>query len=173
MENTFLTETIPGDFGKMAGIEIHDFDPLLEKETKVSGVFGTGTAKLWCDIISPVTAKEAGRYIEDFYMDKPCMTVNAYGNGRVYYLGCDLDEKAMENLMKYLCSQSDIPVGSYAIEGVECVPATDGANEALFLMNHNAHSVIVPVEKEYTEMITGEKVKGTVSLGAYDVAVLK
>ena len=40
-------------------------------------------------------------------------------------------------------------------------------------MNHNAHSVIVPVEKEYTEMITGEKVKGTVSLGAYDVAVLK
>ncbi len=173
MENTFLTETIPGDFAKMAGIEIHDFDPLLEKETKVSGVFGTGTARLWCDIISPVTARTVGRYIEDFYADVPCMTVNAYGDGRVYYLGCDLDEKAMENLMKYLCGQSEISTGTYSIDGVECIPATDGKKDALFLLNHNVYSVIVPVEKRYMEMISGDTVEGTVSLEAYGVAVLQ
>ncbi len=173
MENTFLTETIPGDFGKLAGIEVHDFDPLLEKETKVSGVFGTGTAKLWCDIITPVTAKAVGNYIEDFYAGTPCMTVNSYGDGQVYYLGCDLDEKAMEQLMKYLCSKSDISTGLYSIEGVECVHATDGSNDALFIMNHNGHCVTVPVDGTYTEMLSGDVVEHTVFLEAYEVAVLK
>ncbi|MCI8524069.1 MAG: hypothetical protein HFI62_12820, partial [Lachnospiraceae bacterium] len=140
---------------------------------KVSGVFGTGTAKLWCDIITPVTAKALGNYIGDFYAGTPCMTVNAYGDGQVYYLGCDLDEKAMEQLMKYLCSKAEITTGLYAIEGVECVQATDGTNDALFIMNHNDYSVTVPVEGEYTEMISGEVVEHTVSLAAYEVAVLK
>lgn len=173
MENTFLTETIPGDFANLTGIEIHDFDPLLEKETKVSGVFGMGTAKLWCDIITPVTAKALGNYIGDFYAGTPCMTVNAYGDGQVYYLGCDLDEKAMEQLMKYLCSKAEISTGLYAMEGVECVQATDGTNDALFIMNHNDYSVTVPVEGDYTEMISGDAVENTVFLAAYEVAVLK
>ena len=101
------------------------------------------------------------------------MTVNAYGGGQVYYLGCDLDEKAMEQLMKYLCKKSDISTGLYSIEGVECVQATDGTNDALFIMNHNAHCVTVPVEGTYTEMLSGDTVENTVYLAAYEVAVLK
>ena len=71
-----------------------------------------------------------------------------------------------------MCS-SDLTTGLYAIEGVECVQATDGTNDALFIMNHNDYSVTVPVEGEYTEMISGEVVEHTVSLAAYEVAVLK
>lgn len=172
MENTFLTETLPGDFAEMAGIEIHDFDPLLEKETKVSGVFGAGKARLWCDIITPVKAKVAGCYIEDFYSGTPCMTQNEYGKGNVYYLGCDLDERAMERLVKFLLSQAKIPVDMYEIDGVEVVTATDGSKEALFIMNHNGYPVTVPVEGEYKEMISGEKIEKIVFLKPYDVAIL-
>lgn len=57
---------------------------------------------MWCDIVKPVTAKILGRYTSDFYAGEACMTVNQTGKGEVYYLGCDLDEKAMKMLAVYL-----------------------------------------------------------------------
>lgn len=173
MDNTMLMETVPGSFAEMAGIEVHDYDPLLEKQTGVSGVFGKGTADLWCDIITPVSAKTLGVYTSDFYAGVPCFTVNTFGDGSVYYLGCDLDEAAMDNLMRYLCEQVQIPADAYSIDGVEIVPATDGKNDALFIMNHNDYPVLVPLKKKYTEMLSGCEVEQAVELKPYDVAVLK
>lgn len=173
MENTMLTETVPGSFAEMAGIEIHDYDPLLEKQAAVSGVFGAGTANLWCDIITPGTAEILGVYTGDFYAGTPCFTVNAYGEGSVYYLGCDLDEAAMERLARYFCGETGIPAEAYAIDGVEIVPATDGKQEALFILNHNAYPVLVPLKKAYTEMISSREVKRAAELKAYDVMILK
>lgn len=173
MENAMLTESVPGSFAEIAGIEIHDYDPLLEKQTTVSGVFGAGTADLWCDIITPGTAETLGVYTSDFYAGTPCFTVNAYGKGSVYYLGCDLDETAMERLARYLCGKTGLPVEAYAIDGVEIVPATDGKQEALFILNHNAYPVFVPLKKTYTEMISGCEVSRAAELKAYDVVILK
>lgn len=173
MENAMLTETVPGSFAKLAGVEVHDYDPLLEKQTGVSGVFGEGTANLWCDVITPVTAKPLGMYISDFYAGVPCMTVNSYGKGKVYYLGCDLDEIAMEKLGSYLCDQAGIAAELYTIKGVETVPATDGVNDALFLMNHNAYPVMVPLKAAYTDMLHDKETEGVIQLAPYDVAVLK
>ncbi len=173
MDNAMLMDTVPGYFAELAGVEVHDYDPLLEKQTRVSGVFGEGTANLWCDVITPATAKTLGVYTGDFYAGTPCMTVNGYGKGRVYYLGCDLDEAAMENMAKYLCIQADIPVELYSIGGVEVVPATDGSNDALFLLNHNPYPVVVPLKRTYTDMLHDRETDGVMELVPYDVAILK
>ena len=173
MDNAMLMDTVPGYFAELAGVEVHDYDPLLEKQTRVSGVFGEGTANLWCDVITPATAKTLGVYTGDFYAGTPCMTVNGYGKGRVYYLGCDLDEAAMENMAKYLCIQADIPVELYSIGGVEVVPATDGSNDALFLLNHNPYPVVVPLKRTYTDMLHDRETDGVMELAPYDVAILK
>lgn len=173
MDNAMLMDTVPGYFAELAGVEVHDYDPLLEKQTRVSGVFGEGTANLWCDVITPATAKTLGVYTGDFYAGTPCMTVNGYGKGRVYYLGCDLDEAAMENMAKYLCIQADIPVELYSIGGVEVVPATDGSNDALFLLNHNPYPVVVPLKRTYTDMLHDRETDGVMELEPYDVAILK
>lgn len=173
MDNAMLMDTVPGYFAELAGVEVHDYDPLLEKQTRVSGVFGEGTANLWCDVITPATAKTLGVYTGDFYAGTPCMTVNGYGKGRVYYLGCDLDEAAMENMAKYLCIQADIPVELYSIGGVEVVPATDGSNDALFLLNHNSYPVVVPLKRTYTDMLHDRETDEVMELAPYDVAILK
>lgn len=173
MDNAMLMDTVPGYFAELAGVEVHDYDPLLEKQTRVSGVFGEGTANLWCDVITPATAKTLGVYTGDFYAGTPCMTVNGYGKGRVYYLGCDLDEAAMENMAKYLCIQADIPVELYSIGGVEVVPATDGSNDALFLLNHNPYPVVVPLKRTYTDMLHDRETDEVMELAPYDVAILK
>jgi beta-galactosidase len=171
--NNMLTKTVPGVFSDMAGVEVHDYDPQFEKSTQVSGVFGKGTANLWCDIVIPNTAKSLGVYIDDFYSGQSCFSVNQVDMGEVYYLGCDLDEVAMNKLMKYLGEKSGLPISLYSIDGVETVEATDDNNSALFLMNHNSYQTVIGLPHSYRELITGEDVEGTITLEPYDVAILK
>ena len=173
MYNNMLTETVPGAFADLAGVEVEDYDPLLEKTTATTGVFGNGMAHMWCDIVKPVTAKILGRYTSDFYAGEACMTVNQTGKGEVYYLGCDLDEKAMKMLAVYLGRKAGIDMDLYKVDGVEVVDATDGTNDALFILNYNDHSVIVSMEQSYENMITHETVENVVELKPYDVAILK
>ena len=173
MNNNMLMETVPGIFSELAGIEIHDYDPQFQKQTRVSGTFGEGTASLWCDVITLSTAKSLGVYVDGYYANQPCFTVNNYGSGQVYYLGCDLDETAMDKLAKYMCDKADIPVDIYNIPGVEVVEATDDKENALFVMNHNNYPVVVPLNEKYTEMITGQEINDIVLLEPYEVAILK
>lgn len=170
--NNMLMETVPGVFAEMAGIEVEEYDPQYQKETGVSGVFGEGAAKIWCDVIKPTTAETMGVYTKDYYAGQPCMTVNEYGKGKVYYLGCDLDEAAMDKLMKYLAHKAVIPVGLYSIKGLEIVESTDGRKNALFILNHNACPVVVPLEEGYTEMLEGRSIRDTIIIEPYGVAVL-
>lgn len=173
MHNNMLTETMPGFLSEMAGVEIEEYDPLLEKITAVSGVFGNSTAKIWCDIIKPVNAKVLGVYTGDYYAGKPCFTVNQFGSGKTYYLGCDLEENEMKNLALYLGRELDMNVLPYEMEGIEAVTAGDGEKEALFLLNHSDQQAVVPVKGTYTEMISGEKGDSAVTLEAFGVAVLQ
>ncbi len=170
--DAMLPETIPGVFANMAGVTVLDFDPLMSKKTKVSGVFGEGTANLWCDIITPDSSEVLGIYTSDFYAGEACFTANDYGEGKVYYLGCDLDEKAMLNLAKYIGSQAGIPMQLYEIDGLESVECSDGTNYAHFLLNHNSYSVIVPLKSRYMEMISGKIVDNYVKIEPYGVAIL-
>lgn len=171
--NNMTTETFPGVFQEITGVEINEFDPLYQKETTVSGVFGAGIAKLWCDIPETKGSDGLGVYTKDYYAGKSCLTVNKSGAGKAYYLACDLDENAMKNLAEYLCRQTGIEVPKYMIDGVERVEAQDGSRRACFLMNHNSYPVMVPIEKDCINRLTGKEVKDAVYLDAYDVAVLE
>ena len=61
LDNTMLPQTVPGVFADLAGVTAPDYDPQLEKNTPVSGVFGEGRAELWCDILQPETADILGK----------------------------------------------------------------------------------------------------------------
>jgi beta-galactosidase len=170
--NNMLMDTVPGTLKELAGVEVYDYDPQFEKQTKVSAVFGEGTANLWCDIVTPITANSLGMYIGDFYAGQSCFTVNQFGRGEAYYLGCDLEEAAMDKLVRYLGRKADIALNLYGIAGVETVEATDGTKNALFLLNHNAYPVIAALDRNYTEMISGQPVKETITIQPYGVAIL-
>lgn len=172
MNNNMRMETVPGAFRKLAGIEVCDYDPQFEKQTKVSAIFGESMARLWCDIITPVTAESLGVYVDDYYAGQSCFTVNHIGNGEVYYLGCDIEEAAMLRLTQYLGKRAGLALNLYSLKGVEAVEATDGIKIAYFLINHNAYPAVVPLDKEYKEMITGQMVREKIYLEPYGVAVL-
>jgi len=56
---------------------------------------------------------------------------------------------------------------------METVQSTDGKENALFVMNHNDYPLVVPLDKEFTEMITGIKIEEAITIEPYGVVILK
>ena len=173
LNNNMLTQTVPGVFAELAGVEVHDYDAQYRHQTQVSGVFGHGTASLWCDVIEPTDATALGVYTQNYFAGKPCFTVNRKDAGSVYYLGCDLDEAAMLNLARYLGGQAGLDLPLYAIDGVETVHATDGNQQATFVLNHNDTPVTLPINGDYTDRLSEKRVTCALSLEPYGVAILE
>lgn len=125
---------LPGVFKDMAGIEAVEFDA-LRKPVEICGSVN-GTANIWCDIIEPDTAKTLCVYNGEYYKGKAAVTVNTYGRGRVYYVGCDLDENAVKELVKIISDSA----------GVETVDTPDGIEVMRrdgykIILNHNEFEV--------------------------------
>jgi len=170
--NNMLKETVPGIFSQLAGVQAAEYDPQFQKQTASSGVFGKGLSKLWCDVLEPVTAEPLGVYTEEYYSGKPCLTVNRFGKGSTYYLGCDLDDSAMLKLIRYLCEKLALNANDCGIDGVEQVETTDGEHDVLFLMNHNPYPVIVPLRHGYKNLLTQEQEQDTAAIEPFGVAIL-
>lgn len=171
--NAMLPQAAPGVFTEMTGIIINDYDPLMNKQTNVSGVFGDSVANIWSDIIDMTSAHALGVYTSDFYSGKPCLTENMYGDGKVFYMGCDLDKDAMLKLMIYFDRQLDLHGLPYEIKGVESVETSDGKSQIRFILNHNEYPVIVPVERRMNDMLTKMPVDRSVYLEPWGISVLK
>lgn len=91
------------------------------------------------------------------------MTVNTYGKGRVYYIGCDLEQQAVKELVRYISQQAGITVTQLP-EGIELVKREN----CRILMNHNDTEVSADITGR--NLLTGEDFDG--KLAAYDAVFL-
>ena len=96
----------PGLLTKLAGIEVEEFDTVT-RPVSVEGDI-SGTAKLWCDVVDEKNAEVLGRYAGEHYAGKAAITGCAYGNGYVYYVGCDLDDEAMKALVHLISKRHGV-----------------------------------------------------------------
>ena len=134
---------LPGVFKELAGIEAVEFDA-PRRTVKIGGQV-TSEANIWCDIIEPETAKTIATYDSEYYKGKAAVTVNSYGRGRVYYIGCDLDNEAMKQIVKIISDGAGIETTDLP-ENVELVKRGD----IKILLNHN--------ETEVQTNITGKSI---------------
>lgn len=155
---------VPGLFAGLAGIEAVEFDA-PRKPVRVSLSDGiSGEANIWCDIIEPETAEVIGRYDSEYYKGRAAVTVNNFGKGKVYYIGCDLDESAMSALVRLISANAGIRI-TETPAGVEIVRRKD----CTFVINHNEYEENIPIEG--ISLISGDKFSGT--LKAYGAEVIK
>lgn len=160
-DNTLYTDTLPCALRELAGIEVEEFD-VLRKKAHVSGVI-TSECTVWCEVIEPVTAKVLCTYSDRFYQGRAAVTVNTYGKGRVYYIGCDLEQQAVKELVRYISQQAGITVTQLP-EGIELVQREN----CRILMNHNDTEVSADITGR--NLLTGEAFDG--KLAAYDAVFL-
>lgn len=137
--NNLFTTTLPCAFAELAGIEVEEFTA-LRKTAHVEGVVNS-KVQIWCDIIHPITAKTLCTYSDCYFKGKGAITVNNYGKGKVYYIGCDLETEALKSLVRYISENSEIKIVD-APEGVEIVRR----GGCIIVMNHNDFPVQTEVK---------------------------
>lgn len=169
-DNSMFEGTLPGYFRELAGIEVSEFDSLSGTEVKVSFPFGKGKASIWADIIETKGAEILGSYSSEYYSGKAAVSVNRYGKGKCYYLGCDLDDMTTQQLLSYIVAESDVqPAMDLIPDPVEVVKKRTAQNEEFYvLMNHSETNQEITFSKAYTECISNKKCDNHLILGPYE-----
>jgi len=174
LDNVMHPAPIPGVFADITGVQAEEFDPLGDRTIPLTGIFGQGTARIWCDVLKPVSANVLAEYSGEFYCGKAAVTENAVGQGRVYYLGCDADEETYDRLVGYICNQAGIAAEFTDIpDGVEIHKAMSEAGPVWFVLNHNQFSVLLRLKRTYQDVSTGETYDFTLRLEGYQPVVIQ
>jgi beta-galactosidase len=166
----------PGAFRELIGAYIDEYWPARGEERYEIGFEGgvTCTADWWQESIHPETAQVKARFESGDLAGRPAVLVNARGTGRVVYIGTRLDRPGLARTLLEAAAEAGIsPVVAGAPEFVEATRRATETVEYLFLLNHSADAAAaVPVPPDGTDLISGTRVSGPLTLPPLAVAVL-
>ncbi|MCX7680058.1 MAG: beta-galactosidase, partial [Spirochaetes bacterium] len=140
MNNHTVTEKFPGIFTELAGITVSEFESLGQEKIKIRIGLIPAKGEIWADILEPHSAKVIARYTDTkkYYKNAACITVNKFGNGRVYYLGTSLNEIGIFFLYRSIFKKAGLHPKWYGM-GIEVIPRIDTNGKKLTLvLNHTA-----------------------------------
>lgn len=124
----------------------------------------------YAEILRVKDAQVLAKYTEDFYADTAALTCKEYGKGKAYYMAARVKPEEMQPLFERMLTDAGIPLRKLP-EGMECHVRTGEEGSYTFYLNGNAEAVEV-TDVEGTDLLTDEKVHGTLTLPGYGVAVL-
>jgi beta-galactosidase len=166
----------PGAFRKLIGAYIDEYWPARpEEEFAIAFADGTtGTADWWQESIHPQTASVTGRFASGDLAGRPAVLSNELGAGRVIYIGTRLDLPSLAATLEAAASAAGVEAVITEAPGyVEATRRASDTTKYLFVLNHSAtEQAVIPVGAGGTELITGTKAGGTVTLPPLGVAVL-
>lgn len=158
VDNAMREDTLPGAFRAVCGVTVEEVDALSSGTVTVRGSFGEAQASVWCDCLAPVSAQPLAEYASRHYAGYPAVTVNEFGQGRAYYVGCDLPERALGELLGNALELLGVePAVPEADAGVEAVWREKDGLQTLILINHNDEPANVKLPGPMMEL-TEEKV---------------
>jgi beta-galactosidase len=177
----------PGPLRDVLGITVEEFDafpPEVEQNVRFKSPMGKLVsdfdydASVMCERLWLSTAKPLAHYADNFYAGDAAITVNAYGQGKAYYIGTHLDEPTLAALFSAIVADhgigSPIQGGAPPPVGVEVTVRISPAGKALlYLLNHgNAAQKVALPGGAYTDALSGKTFEGTATLAPRDVLIL-
>jgi beta-galactosidase len=173
----------PGPLRKTLGIWSEEIDALHEGQTNVVvpvaknglGLTGRYRARDLCDLIHAETAEVLAKYGADFYKGRPALTVNTLGKGQAYYIASRNDDRFHDDFYGALVRQLELKrvLNANLPKGVTAQMRTDGEYDFVFLLNFQPATRKVNLGREaFTDMTSGQNVKGNVTLPAYGSLIL-
>ena len=177
-DNKVVNMKLPGLVAKMAGVEIEEYVSMpIDEDSEVQ--FGLPnleeefTGSVWADILTPTTAKPIARYSQDYFADQTAATMNAFGSGKVIYLGTFGDQKFYQDVTKWFLEVAGIKSLLPGIpEGVEISERWQGDQRLIFMLNHTADPKEINLDSEYTDLLHAKSIFGTIILKPYEVLIL-
>lgn len=165
----------PGPLRKLAGVWAEEIDALAPEQANTLRFNDDEEAScnLLCDILHPEGAEVLARYTSNFYAGSPAVTKNAFGKGRVYYVGTQLEEGALSKVLGQAASGAGVtPV----IAGETQLEVTCRAIENqryCFVMNLTGGPQPLPEHfADETDLLTGRRLTVETVLEPYDTLLL-
>jgi beta-galactosidase len=174
--NQLTEETLPGYFRELTGIELLEYDSLsFGRQVDVVIDGSTWKASKWCDVIDPKGTEVLGSYDSHYYKGEAAVTMRNYGEGKVYYIGCDLETMGMKQLLQMITKQckmtNDKKIHSNHDE-VEIIRKMANSKEVYYVMNHSSSQQSITFEKAFEDVLTGERLEAPYNISGYDVRIL-
>lgn len=120
----------------LAGVEVAEYDCLRDVSMQVLWDGARFTAQKWCDILRTTTACPLAAYADDFYAGTPAITVNAFGKGRVYYVGTEMSEALSDRFIAELIETAGLNALAEPVAGVEVACRVTEHTHFFFVLNH-------------------------------------
>lgn len=164
---------LPGDgMDKVLGIWAEETDSLPDdKLTEVEYNGKTYSVDKICDIIHTKGASVLGTYKNRFYAGTPSVTENIYGKGTSYYVAFRNDG----NFADDFCGEL---IKKYGIESESKIKSENGVfvrrrGELIFVMNFSDENKEVKLDREYVDVVSGEKASKSIRICAKNYLILK
>ncbi len=176
--NALWPERQPGPLVDLLGGRVEEYYTLLESETTpVSGEAGSGSAKIWEELLStksPETHTIASYGKGNGWVDgKPAIITRKVGRGSITYVGFWPDSGLLNKLATGFLQQAGVsPLVPNAPEDVEVCERTGNGKTVLILINHGTETRQVSLPQPMKDLLGNGATVSFVSLEKYGVTVL-
>ncbi len=179
--NTVVNMPLPGLLAEVCGVEVDEYDTLpADVDVPLAlelpgGAPGTPAvnARLWCDVLAPTTAQTVARYQGEYYAGRAAVTLNRFGRGQAVYVGTMGDAALHDAVVGWLVEAAAVSPALVTPDGVEAVERWKDGRRLLFLLNHADHACEIALSEPLTDLLTGQAVKGQVTLEPKAVMILR
>lgn len=168
----------PHDLTDVFGLEVMEFDPLpLSEENHLAvkgGFIATQlhTARLWCDVIKPLSCQVLATFAKDFYAGSPALTVNQFGAGRAVYVGTVGTAHFYHDLINYLRNLCGVHPLIKVPENIEVSAREKDGTRVYFLLNHQSTAIRLNFYKPVHDFLSDRTLSGGFDLPGYGVLIL-
>ncbi|MFI8418795.1 beta-galactosidase [Streptomyces sp. NPDC085479] len=165
----------PGALRDVLGLTVDEWSPLLDHQRV--GLTGPGgaalTGDLWTEFVRPRGAETVWTYTDGPAAGGPAVTRHRLGRGTAWYVSTRLDAASLDAIVAAACDDAGVPGRAGLPRDVEVVHRAGAHGHYVFALNHTTEDAKVPLDGPGTELLSGARVTGTLTVPAGGTGVVR
>ncbi|TCR16277.1 beta-galactosidase [Streptomyces sp. BK205] len=164
----------PGALRDVLGLTVEEFSPLLPgQQVRVTGPVGPElTGDVWSEFVVPRGAETVWTYADGLAAGHPAVTRHRHGRGTAWYVSTRLTARGLDALLGRAAEDAGLPSRADLPHDVEVVRREGASGSFVFVVNHTATEVKVPLDGAGAELLSGERTAGRLAVPAGAVRVV-
>jgi beta-galactosidase len=175
-DNGLVPERQPGPLAALLGGRVDQFYA-LDSTVPVSGDWGSGSTKVWAELLSTSTpdTKVLMRYGKSngWLDNQPAAITRKVGKGSITYIGAALEGPTLDAAAKWMLADANVhPEFGALPAGVDLYIRKDAHHEVWILINFAEAPQTISLPTAFTNVLTSASTT-TATLNRYDVVILQ